>query len=169
MQLLGLIVLGLAALVLEATLLPVFKLAGIKPDLQIIFLSIYALLRGKSQGAGLGFIYGLLEDVYLGKYIGLNAVSKMIVGYFTGFSKNRLNEKNWLVPGLLAFGATIGQGLLVLLLGRIIGFNYPWRAGLLTIILPMSLYNGGLAVLVYGFYQGGITWVNRRKKVGSQS
>lgn len=149
--------------------MPAFKLAGAKADLLIVILSIFALLRGKSQGATLGFIYGLLEDIYLAKYVGLNVLGKMAAGYLIGLSKNWLNERNWLVPGILAFLATIVQGLLVLILGQIIGLNYPWRAGLVVVVLPMALYNASLAVLGYSFYQGGAAWATKRKKIGSQS
>ncbi|MGI9861574.1 rod shape-determining protein MreD [Moorella naiadis] len=167
MQFLGLLVLGLAGLVLEATLLPAIKLAGVRADLLTVILSIYALLQGAPRGASLGFAYGLLEDLYLGKYLGLNALSKMLTGYLVGLSKDRLNQDNWLVPGILAFFATIGQGLLVLLLTYITGQGYPMLAGLEAIVLPMAFYDGGLALLGYNFYQGGIRWATRKGRIGS--
>ena len=169
MQYLGLIILGLAGLVIEVTLLPAFKLAGVRADLLIVIISIFALLKGKTHGATLGFIYGLLEDIYLAQYVGLNAVSKMFTGYLIGLSKNWLNERNWLVPGLLAFMATIIQAFPMMILGQIIGLNYPWRSGLVSIVMPMALYNASLAVIGYSFYQGGVAWANRRKKIGSQN
>lgn len=167
MQFLGLLLLGLGGIVLEATLLPAIKLAGIKADLLVVILAIYALLQGAPRGAALGLAYGLLEDLYLGKYLGLNALSKMLIGYLVGLSKDRLNQDNWLVPGILAFFATIGQGFLVLLLTYVTGQGYPWLAGL-EVILPMAFYDSGLALLGYNFYQGGIRWVTRKRRIGSQ-
>ncbi len=159
----------MAGIVIEATLLPSFELAGAQADILIVIISIFALLKGKTRGAALGFIYGVLEDIYLAKYIGLNAMSKMAAGYLIGLSKDWLNERNCLVPGLLAFLATIVQVLPMIILGPIIGLNYPLRAGFVTIILPMAIYNGSLAVMGYSFYQGVVAWVsNRRKRIGNQ-
>ncbi|WP_162490022.1 rod shape-determining protein MreD [Neomoorella thermoacetica] len=167
MQFLGLLALGLGGLVLEATLLPALKLAEVKADLLTIVLTIYALFQGPSRGAVLGFGYGLLEDLYLGRYVGLNALSKMLTGYIIGLGKDRLNQDNWLVPGIMAFFAIICQGLLVLFLTLLAGFRFPLLAGLEAVILPMSFYNACLALLGYNLYQGGIKWATRKRRIGS--
>lgn len=137
-------------------------------DLLLIILSIVALFKGPYQGALLGFGYGLLEDLFLGHCIGMYALTKMVIGYLLGFSKNNLNQENWLAPGLLAFLATIGQGLFILLLGNTGCMDYPWLFGLLVIILPMAFYNGSFTLLGYSFFQGGAAWVARKRRIGSQ-
>ncbi|WP_054936270.1 MULTISPECIES: rod shape-determining protein MreD [Moorella (nom. illeg.)] len=167
MQFLGLVLLGLAGLILEATLLPALKMAGVKADLLTVFLAIFAFLKGAPRGAALGFIYGLLEDLYLAKFLGLNALTRMVSGYLMGLSKDWLNQDNLLGPAILAFLATIGQGFLFLLVGHLAGFKYPWLAGLLNVVLPMAVYNGSLALLGYSFYQGGAAWGTRKRKIGS--
>ncbi|MDN5344749.1 MAG: rod shape-determining protein MreD [Clostridia bacterium] len=159
----------MAGLVLEAALLPAFKLAGVKADLLMVVLSIYAFLKGAPRGAALGLVYGLLEDLYLARFVGLNALTMMVTGYLVGLSKDALNRNNLLVPGILAFLATLGQGLMFLLVGHLAGFQYPWLAGLLAVVLPVAFYNGCLALLGYSFYQGGATWVARKRKIGSPS
>ncbi|QGP92432.1 hypothetical protein MGLY_18140 [Neomoorella glycerini] len=159
--------LGLAGLILEATLLPALKMAGVKADLLTVILVIFAFLKGAPRGAALGFIYGLLEDLYLAKFLGLNALTRMVSGYLVGLSKDWLNQDNLLGPGILAFLATIGQGFLFLLVGHLAGFKYPWLAGLLAVVLPTALYNGCLALLGYSFYQGGAAWAARKRKIGS--
>ncbi|MBC7324620.1 MAG: hypothetical protein H5T99_04825 [Moorella sp. (in: Bacteria)] len=90
----------------------------------------------------------------------------MATGYLVGWSKNSLNQDNLLGPAILSFLATIGQGLLFLLTGRLVGLQYPWLAGLLSVILPLAFYNASLALLGYSLYQGGATWVARKRKIG---
>jgi len=138
-----------------------------KVDILVIILAIFAVFRGARQGAALGFTYGLIEDLYLAKYVGLNALSKMFIGYLIGLNKDRLNTDNWIVPGILVFIASIGQGFFVLVFGKVAGMNYPLLWGTVHIILPMAFYNTGLAILGYSLYQGGVAWAARRRKIGS--
>lgn len=158
------IILGLVSLALQATLLPAFKLAGVKADFLIIILSIFALFKGPYQGAALGFTFGFLEDVYLGRYIGLNTLSMAVTGYVIGMNRGRLNESNLLVPATLAFFATVMCGMLVMFLGRFAGMYHHWTTGMVNIILPMAFFNGCLALLGYSLYQGGTAWITARKK-----
>ncbi len=159
--------LWLAALILEATLLPAFKMAGVKADLLTVFLTIFAFLKGAPGGAAAGFFCGLLEDLYLAKFLGLNALIRMATGYLVGLSKDWLNRDNILAPGILTFVATVGQGFLFLFISYLAGFKYPWLAGMLTVVLPMALYNSSLAVLGYSIYQGGAAWGSRKRKTGN--
>ncbi|MBE3572595.1 MAG: rod shape-determining protein MreD [Moorella humiferrea] len=167
MQFMGMLLLGAAGLVLQATVLPAFKMAGVKADLLTVTLIIFAFLKGASRGGMLGFFYGLMEDLFLAKFIGLNVLTRMVTGYLVGLSKEWLNQENLLAPALLAFAATIGQGILFLLLGHAVGFKYPWTAGILTVIVPMAFYNAGLALVGYGLYQGGTAWGIGKRKAGS--
>ncbi len=120
----------------------------------MVILVIYAFRQGAPPGAALGFIYGLLEDLYTGRLLGLNALTKMITGYVVGLSTDSLNQDNLLVAGLLAFLATLGQGGLNLLVGHLAGWHYPWLDGYGRVIFPMAVYNGSLALLGYSFYKG---------------
>lgn len=157
----------MGALILEATLLEFFRIAGVKPDLLLLLLIFYSLEHGTSQGAALGLIYGLLEDLCEGRFLGLNALIKMLVGYAVGLGKDKLNRDNPLVPLSVAWGASLGSGLLFLLLSPLLGIAYPWLAGLLTVVLPASVYNTSLTFLIQSFYRRRVEWVARKRSLGN--
>jgi rod shape-determining protein MreD len=79
----------LGSLVLQSTLLEEFKVAGVKPDLLLVFVVFWALFHGKREGAKMGFIFGLAEDLFMSKFIGLNILCKMAVGYMVGAMENK--------------------------------------------------------------------------------
>ena len=59
------------------------------------------------MGRGLGTIYGLLcgslEDLYLGRFIGVNALSKAFTAYLVGHFQDRVFKENILVALIAVF------------------------------------------------------------------
>jgi rod shape-determining protein MreD len=157
----------MGGIILEATLLEFFRMAGVKPDLLLLLLIFYSLEHGANRGAVLGMIYGLLEDLYEGRFLGLNALIKMLVGYAVGLGKDKLNRDNPLVPVFLTGVASLGAGLLFLLLSPLGGIAYPWSSGLLTVVLPASVYNTSLTFLSQSFYRRRVEWVAKKRSLGS--
>jgi len=157
----------MGALILEATLLEFFRIAGVKPDLLLLLLLFYALETGAGRGTALGLLYGLMEDLYTGRFVGLNAVIKMLLGYLFGWGRDRLNADNPWVPVSLAWGATLAGGVMFLLLGPLGGMDYPWPAALAAVILPASIYNASLALVGQGLSRRRAEWVARKRSHGS--
>lgn len=57
-----------------------FNIAGVKPNLFIIFILFIGLFLGKIYGITWGIIIGLLIDFFVGSAIGINAISLAIAG-----------------------------------------------------------------------------------------
>ncbi|MGB9660981.1 MAG: rod shape-determining protein MreD [Moorellaceae bacterium] len=167
MQTVFLVLAGVGALIIETTLLEFLKIAGVKPDLLLLLLVCVSRGCRAGQGAALGLVYGLLEDLAEGRLLGLNALIKMLVGYTVGASQNRLNWDNTLVPLCFTWAASMGSGLLFLLLSPWGGISYPWSAGWLNVILPASIYNTCLAFFCQIFYRRRAEWAARKGSLGS--
>ena len=58
-------VLVLAAFLLQSTLLQTISLASVTPNLMLVFTVSFALMRGKREGMFVGFLSGILTDVFL--------------------------------------------------------------------------------------------------------
>ena len=58
----------------------------VSPNIIMILVCSYALLRGKKEGLLVGFFSGLLVDLFFGYYevIGINAFLYMMIGYIVG-------------------------------------------------------------------------------------
>ena len=66
---------------LQANFFNWFNIAGVKPNLFIIFVLFIGLFLGKIYGTTIGIISGFLIDLFIGKRIGINALTLGIAGY----------------------------------------------------------------------------------------
>jgi rod shape-determining protein MreD len=112
-----------------------------------------ALLHGCYHGAKLGFVFGLVEDVFIGKFIGLNALTKMLTGYLVGMGENKVFKENLLIPVFGLFTATFLNNILYVFLAGLAGVERNLAFYVWDVTLPTALYNACLAPLFYGkFY-----------------
>ncbi|MDW7674104.1 MAG: rod shape-determining protein MreD [Bacillota bacterium] len=145
----GLFLLALVSLVLQSTVFSYLAIAGVKPDLLLIAVVFFSFIRGHRHGAVLGFCYGLLEDLVVGRFIGLNALIKMTIGFLVGLTEGKIYKENLIAPGLLVLLASIISGYLNLILLGIAGIPLAFGENFWRTIFPIALYNIGLAPFLY--------------------
>ena len=150
-------VFGLIGILLETTLFAHFTIAGVKPDLLLILVIFNSLFQGPVKGTYFGFFLGLLEDVILGSYLGMNALAKGITALMWGWFMQGTFRENLFVPVISLFWGSILHGTLILLLGKIVGLNWSWNLFIWK-AFPIAIYNTCLVPFIYsGFYN----WVNK--------
>ncbi len=86
--------------VLQTTIFQELTLGVVAPNLMMILVCSYALLRGKKEGLVVGFFAGLIIDLFYGYYevIGINALLYMIAGLLVGLFHNYLYLEDILIP-----------------------------------------------------------------------
>lgn len=136
------------SLTLEGTIFNNLTLWGIKPDLLLVIVIIYGLFRGSVPGAQLGFVYGLVEDLLLGHFVGLNAASKMLIGYGMGFGEKRFFKDNIFVPVFTVFTGTIVFLFLYLSLYSLVS-GISHLTAFRQMAIPLAMYNTIVGTLVY--------------------
>jgi len=112
----------LASVVLQSTLFHFFKIGGVKPDLILVIVLLSAFFKGERLGAVLGFIYGILEDLIVGRYIGIQALTKMTAGYAVGVLGKKLFQDNLISPLIGVFIGSIIHGCLYTVVLFCLGF-----------------------------------------------
>ncbi|MEW6622596.1 MAG: rod shape-determining protein MreD [Bacillota bacterium] len=142
----------ICALVLQATLFNYFPVAGVKPDLLLIIVVLYGLLYGKSAGI-LGLLYGLAEDLITGRFIGFNAFTKGLMGYFIGLLEPKLFKDHILVPIVVLLIGTLFYGIISFAVGLLVGYFVPFDLeAFARLMILQSIYNACLAPFLYGRY-----------------
>lgn len=76
-------------LILQSTAFSYIAIYGIKPDFLLILVILNGFLRGTREGAFLGFLAGVIQDMTYGGYFGLNALTKMAAGYLAGLGDRK--------------------------------------------------------------------------------
>ena len=99
MKITAMALLCLLALLLQTTVFSALPLRGSYPDLVTVLVVNLGILNGSYEGAGLGFVAGLLADLLVGRFIGINGVALGLVGFISGAAAKRLSYRdNYVVP-----------------------------------------------------------------------
>ena len=86
---------------LQTTVFQALTFANIAPNLLIIVVSAFGLMRGKKEGLWIGFFCGLLVDIFFGFYLGAYALLYMYIGYFNGMFQKRFYPDDIKLPMIL--------------------------------------------------------------------
>lgn len=164
MRLLAMLGLILLALFLQITVLNEIMLLGVKPDLLLMLVVFYAFLRGPREGGFLGFTAGLMADLAIGRYIGLNALSYLAVGCLVGLLESKLYKESSIIIVVLTGAASfLGQLVYYSLLAYSGIYVSPMTA--LSVMLSSSVYTALLVPLFYKKFHRSSTrgWLSGRE------
>lgn len=99
-------------LVLETTFFNRIAIFGAKPDFVLIIVVLIAIKRGSMAGQLYGFVGGLMQDCLSYGVLGIQAMVKAIIGFGSGFLKNKLEENSPLLIMILVFLVTVASGFM---------------------------------------------------------
>ncbi|MCY3868643.1 MAG: rod shape-determining protein MreD [Gemmatimonadetes bacterium] len=132
------ILLILLALLLQASWIESLAIYGVAPDIVIIILIFIAFTRGQIEATLLGFISGLLIDIYdPGTRLGVNALGNSLIGFFAGYSRVGIAAEALQAQALILFLATLLHDIIFFLVAL-----QPLK--ILSIGLGTSLYTATL-------------------------
>lgn len=124
------------------------------PDLVLVFIIFYALLNGAEKGARYGLICGLLEDLYIGQFIGMNALSKAATAYIIGRLQHRVFTENVAVGVISVIVGSMINALMLLVLAWAYFAAFNIGPGFFINVLYQIIYNVLLTTPIYiWFYQ----------------
>ena len=103
--------LTLVIVILQTAFFPRIGLI-IKPDLFLVMVIAYTLVGGIKSGTIAGFVLGLIEDLLSGGFIGVNTMTKALLGFSTGLIEKHIFHDQFFVPSLMTFIGTILNNLL---------------------------------------------------------
>lgn len=139
----------LLAMLLQSTFFSFLQVAGVKPDLILMLVVFNGFLRGSREGAFLGFSAGLLQDVFTGNYIGINAITKMLAGYLVGLAEARFYKESVIIVSLVTFVVGIINQLAYYALLFYLDILVPPYFAIGAVVLPSAIYTALLVPLTY--------------------
>lgn len=139
----------IAALMIQATVMPLLAFQGVQPDLLLIVVVSSSLLLGKDQGVSIGFFSGLLQDLVGGNIFGLNTLSKLITGYLFGMAERKVFKEHIFLPVLAMAVATICNSAISFILLFLLGYKIELMSAIINTVLPLLMYNVVVAIPVH--------------------
>lgn len=152
MHVLVLALLILISVLLQSTVFQYLQVAGVSPNLILVLVVLYAIFNGPRQGAVLGLVGGLAQDLLSGFCLGLNALSLAVTGYVVGLGHHTLFRESPWIMAALTFIATIGAETLNYLLILSLGVIIMPADAFFGVIIPLAVYNSAVAILAYKRY-----------------
>lgn len=155
----------LLSLLLQSTIFNYLVLAGVKPDFVLLLLIYFAFTNGPGKGAVLGLVLGVVEDFYLGRFVGINALALLFTGFVAGWFETKLYKENLLIALLVVFVASAFSQVVILFSAVAAGLNWEIRDNL-RLVWPLALYNACLVPFTYPWFYRSITrgWLRYRPK-----
>lgn len=134
---------------LQTSVFPALSFAGIAPNVMIIVVSSFGLMRGKKEGLWVGFFCGLLIDIFFGFYLGVYALLYMNVGYINGFLQKRFFPDDIKLPMIMIGTSDIACNLVVYLVMFLLRGRFQFLYYLRSVIIPEFVYTMVVTIFLY--------------------
>jgi len=142
-------VLLLVSTMLQTNIVGNIEIFGVEPNLFIIMITGFALLNGPFEGAIVGFIAGLIQDVIIGNSVGGFALLGMYLGMIIGISNKRFVKDSLIIAVPFVFISTILYEAVFYIFSFYLKGDNNVLFAFRNIILPEALYN---SVITLGLF-----------------
>jgi rod shape-determining protein MreD len=152
-----------ATVVAQMSVMPAFSIFGVQPNLVLVVLVAWLAARGQREALFLipaaGFVQGLLDSQPLG--LAMLALAPLIL--MTEVRELQLVESDLLPAVVLCAVATLAYEGTILLTLAVTGERLDWSASVLDVLVPAAIANALLLLPVYGLIQLANRNVRRRQ------
>lgn len=149
----GLILVFFLIYFLQVDIFNIFTIAGIKPNLFIIYILFIGLFANQVLGITFGVICGLVLDLLYGKTIGVTAVMLCVIGYLGSYFDKNFSKENKLTIIFMVAGATLIYELGSYFMNSII-LEFDREYWYFTkIVIIEIIYNLLLSIIMYPLIQ----------------
>lgn len=130
-----------------------FTIAGIKPNLFIMFVLFVSLFAGMKVGIPFGIFAGLFLDIIIGKNIGTSSIMLGIIGLIGGYFDKNFSKESRITIMLMVIGSTCVFEIGTYILQAIELSIHVEMVPFLTTLLIEVLYNTILTIILYPIIQ----------------
>ncbi len=134
---------------LQNTLFSALAFANISPNLLVVLVSSFGFMRGRKEGMWIGFICGLLLDIFFGNVIGFYALVYMYTGYINGLFRKRFYPDDVKLPMILIAASDLSCNLLVYFFLFLMRGDFRFGYYLLHIMIPELVYTILVTIFLY--------------------
>ena len=130
-----------------------FRIAGVMPNLFVIFILFISLYCTRKHGIIYGVILGILLDFFIGKRIGITAIMLGIVGFIGGTFDKNFSKDSRITIMIVVFFSTCIYEIGVYLANYLIYRFDPEIFDFIKILLIECIYNILITTMLYPLIQ----------------
>jgi rod shape-determining protein MreD len=133
-------------LTVQQTVILDIRLGGVHPDIMILLPIVAGIVGGPGRGAVVGFVAGLVSDLFLPTPFGLSALVGCLLGFGVGAATVALDRTaRWLPPLAALVGSAVYE-LIYAVLGSVLGQPQMLHVDLARIVVLVAVTNAVLAL-----------------------
>ena len=123
----------------------------VSPNIIMILVCGYALLRGKKEGLIVGFFAGMLVDLFFGygEVVGINAFIYMMIGYLIGIFHDIWYLQDILIPVTVVAISDFIYNFIYYIITFLLRNRLDLIHYIKSIIIPEIIYTVFLTVFIY--------------------
>lgn len=108
------------------------------------------ILKGAESGAVVGVAAGLLQDLLSGGGpLGVNGLSKLVVGFASGMFERSIYIENPLLPAIATFVGTLLGGVLLVIVALLVGLGVPPWPAVVARMIVQAVLNSAIAPVLF--------------------
>ncbi|MBE7551919.1 MAG: rod shape-determining protein MreD [Anaerolineales bacterium] len=150
----------ISATLLQSTLAPYIKISNVHPDLVLVIVIGWTILRGLRHGVVWAVIGGLSLDLLSGGPFGLFTLAMLVVTLVTSLFHGRLFGSSIILPLSLTFPLSLLFNGLALLLLNLLGRPVVWDEAFSAVLVPVAIFNTAVMLLVFPLLYMLNRWLN---------
>jgi rod shape-determining protein MreD len=135
--------------ILQATVFSALSFASISPNLLIVVVSAFGLMRGRKEGLFVGFFCGLVLDIFTGEYLGFYSLIYMYIGFLNGLFRKRFYPEDIKLPMLLIAASDLSCNILIYFFMFLFRNRYQFNYYFLHLMIPELVYTMGVTLFLY--------------------
>lgn len=143
---------------LQSTVFGSLSIGGIMPNLMIILTSAFGFMRSDKEGLVIGFVCGLLCDIFSGDVLGFYALILMYIGFINGKFSGIFYPQDIKLPIALIVTSDLTYGTVIYVLRFLLRGKFSFAYYAANIIVPEAVYTIVVTIVLYPI----ILWINER-------
>ncbi|MDP6809018.1 MAG: rod shape-determining protein MreD [Desulfobacterales bacterium] len=149
-------------LLVQTTILEIFSLGGVTPDLALIFVVYCGVHFQRSGGIGAGVIVGFVQDCLSGGLLGINTLSKGLAGLFFSVLKDKIVVEGFIPISFFLFSASLVDGMIYFIVSSSLTAAQIKEGLLLFHMFVFGIYNSAVGLLLFYLLDKGRQWINHK-------
>lgn len=140
--------------IIETTILTHLSLFGVLPNIMLILITSYGILRGDEEGAVAGLGGGLLRDIAFGQAMGLFAVLGLLAGHIAGKPFRSFYRDGYLLPMLTTGILNLLYSLLLYVFNSLTIAHVSATYYISNVVIPETIYTMLFSIPIYRIFYG---------------
>lgn len=149
----SLIIIAIFIYYLQANFFSWFTIAGVMPNLFVIFVLFIGLFGTRTMGTIYGVMIGLLVDLILGTKVGINSIGLGLIGFLAAIFDKNFSKDSRMTIMVMGVVATVIFEVLVYLLNYIFLATNIEIINFVKILAIEVIFNLILTIILYPLLQ----------------